>query len=234
MTDIQIIPLVPCSIDGKSTISAVNARSLHAFLENRDHFATWIKDRIQKYDFSFGSDFHSFSEDSEKGRPSVEYYLTIEMAKELAMVERTAKGKEARQYFIECEKRLLAPQFNIPQTYSAALRLCADQQDQLEAQQLLIEQQKPAVEFLDRYVSARSDKGFREVAKILGIKERDFIKSLEADNIVFRQGPNLLPFAHYQHCGYFTVKTGETNGHAFMQTRFTPSGIAWVAKRFIK
>ncbi len=126
------------------------------------------------------------------------------------------------------------PAFIIPQTYAAALRLCADQQDQLDASLLLIEQQRPAVEFLDRFVEARSDKGFREVAKILGIKEREFISALEKDQIIFRQGPNILPFAHYQHAGYFTVKTGEAQGHAFMQTRFTPAGIAWVAKRFDK
>ena len=127
-----------------------------------------------------------------------------------------------------------ANQFKLPQTFSEALRLCADQADRLEAQQLLIEQQAPAVEFLDRYVEAKSDKGFREVAKILGVKEREFINTLESDQIIFRQGPNILPFAHYQHSGYFTVKTGESKGHAFMQTRFTPSGIAWIAKRFDK
>ncbi len=127
-----------------------------------------------------------------------------------------------------------AQQPNLPQTFSEALRLAADQAELIEKQKLQIEHQKPAVEFLSRYVQAKSDKGFREVAKILGIKERDFIGSLENDQIIFRQGPNILPFAHYQHAGYFTVKTGEAQGHAFMQTRFTPSGIAWIAKRFDK
>ncbi len=123
---------------------------------------------------------------------------------------------------------------DLPKNYIEALRQLADTVELAEQQQLLLEQQKPAVEFLDRFVQAKSDKGFREVAKILGIKERDFISALEADQIVFRQGSNLLPFAHYQHSGYFTVKTGETNGHTFMQTRFTPAGVAWVAKRFVK
>ncbi len=135
--------------------------------------------------------------------------------------------------WLELETSQPQPQFKVPQTFSEALLLAGKLQAENEQQQLLLEQQKPAVEFLDRYVQAKSDKGFREVAKILGIKERVFIQNLIDGQIIFRQGPNLLPFANYQHSGYFTVKTGETNGHAFNQTRFTPAGIAWIAKRFI-
>ena len=120
----------------------------------------------------------------------------------------------------------------IPQTMAQALRLAADQAEQIEKQQLLLEQQKPAVEFVDRFVEAKSAKGFREVAKILGLKEREFIAELARDGVIFKQGSNWLPMANHQHAGRFTVKTGEANGHAFTQTRFTPEGIAWVAKRY--
>lgn len=119
----------------------------------------------------------------------------------------------------------------IPRSFAEALRLAAAQAEQIEAQQAVIEQQKPAVEFLGRYVEARSSKGLREVAKVLGIPERKFIARLESDGILFRQGSNLLPYAQHQHAGYFEVKTGETNGHAYHQTRFTPAGVAWIAKR---
>lgn len=121
----------------------------------------------------------------------------------------------------------------LPKTMAQALRLAAEQAEQIEAQQLQLEAQQPAVEFVDRFVEAKSAKGFREVAKILGTKEREFIASLADDKIIFKQGSNWLPFADYQP-RYFTVKTGEANGHAFIQTRFTPEGIAWVAKRFSK
>lgn len=124
--------------------------------------------------------------------------------------------------------------FAIPPTYAAALRLAADQQEQLETQAKLIEQQRPAVEFLDRFVEAKSTKSLREVAKVLGVKEREFIGRLESEGVLFRQGGSLLPFAHHQHHGYFEVKTGESNGHAYHQTRFTPEGVAWVAKKFSK
>ena len=88
---------------------AVSARELHAFLECETRFNDWIKYRIQQYDFIENVDYvtiEGFTEISVKpqgGRPSVEYALTVNMAKELSMVEGNAKGKQARRYFIACE-----------------------------------------------------------------------------------------------------------------------------------
>lgn len=89
--------------------SVVSARELHGFLEVKSRFAEWINRRIDEYGFINGQDFTSFSEISEKpngGRPTMEYIISLDMAKELSMVEKTEKGKQARRYFIECEKRL--------------------------------------------------------------------------------------------------------------------------------
>lgn len=86
----------------------VNARELHEILEVRTKFADWIKEKISKYGFEENVDFISFSEKAEKplgGRPSTEYVLTIDTAKEIAMVENNSKGKEVRKYFIEVEKK---------------------------------------------------------------------------------------------------------------------------------
>lgn len=132
----------------------------------------------------------------------------------------------------ELEAEVAKPAFVIPQTMAQALRLAADQAEQIEAQQAQIEAQRPAVEFVDRFVEAKSAKGFREVAKILGVREREFIADLADRRIIFKQGSNWLPMAEHQHAGYFEVKAGEANGHAFHQTRFTPEGIAWIAKRY--
>ena len=122
--------------------------------------------------------------------------------------------------------------FKIPQTLAEALRLSADLADKVQEQQALIEHQKPAVEFVERYVETRSSRSLREAAKLLDIKERDFIKRLLDEHILFRQSGNILPYATYQHKGYFTLKTGESNGYAYQQTRFTPEGINWISKRF--
>jgi phage antirepressor YoqD-like protein len=124
--------------------------------------------------------------------------------------------------------------FQVPKTYAAALRLASEQAERIEEQAKQLEQAQPAVEFLGRYVEAKSTKSLREVAKVLSVPERQFIKQLEDDGILFRQSGCLLPCAERQHAGRFEVKTGETNGHAFHQTRFTPDGIAWIAKRIAR
>jgi phage anti-repressor protein len=98
----QLIPVAPRPV-GSETIPTVNARELHAFLENKDLFANWIKDRIEQFGFVENQDFVTYLENPKKGRPRQEYALTLDMGKELSMVERNDKGKEARKYFIDCE-----------------------------------------------------------------------------------------------------------------------------------
>jgi phage anti-repressor protein len=82
----------------------VDARELHCFLESKQEFSNWIKSRIEKYDFEEDRDFTIILSKSSGGRPSIEYALTIDTAKEFSMVENNQKGRDARKYFIECEK----------------------------------------------------------------------------------------------------------------------------------
>lgn len=86
---------------------AVSARELHLFLESKQEFTNWIKNRIDKYDLVENVDyqvFDNFIKNPKGGRPLTEYALTVDAAKELSMVEGNEKGKQARRYFIECEK----------------------------------------------------------------------------------------------------------------------------------
>ena len=90
-------------------IQAVSARELHTFLQVQTKFAEWIRSRIDDYDFLENKDFVCFSENSEKpngGRPITEYFITLDMAKQLAMVERNEQGKEALRYFILCCRKI--------------------------------------------------------------------------------------------------------------------------------
>lgn len=82
----------------------VDGRNLHDFLEVGRDFTNWFKD-MAGYGFEEGTDFTPFSAKSNGGRPRTEYALTLEMAKELSMIQRTEKGKQARQYFIQMEKQ---------------------------------------------------------------------------------------------------------------------------------
>jgi len=87
----------------------VDARELHEFLGSKRQFANWIKSRIQRYGFKEGFDYTSFNKNVKRATGSsktTEYVLTLNMAKELAMVENNEKGREARIYFIEAEETL--------------------------------------------------------------------------------------------------------------------------------
>ena len=88
--------------------SIVEARELHGFLGSKRQFANWIENRIEDYGFVENQDFEVFNKivkNSKGGRPSKEYSLSLDMAKELAMVERSDRGREARKYFIAVEKQ---------------------------------------------------------------------------------------------------------------------------------
>ncbi|EOJ2641223.1 phage antirepressor Ant [Campylobacter sp. US25a] len=86
-------------------INSANAREIFQFLNSEQEYANWIKNRISHYDFIENQDY-IIELVYTKGRPRKEYYVTLNMAKELCMVENNEKGRQARRYFIDCEKRL--------------------------------------------------------------------------------------------------------------------------------
>ncbi|EJO6243282.1 antA/AntB antirepressor family protein [Escherichia coli] len=106
----QLIPVFNGTIANETTL-LVNARDLHTFLGVGKRFASWITERIAEYGFVENQDYILVSPNREiKGRGgdrrSKDYHLTLDRAKETAMVERNEKGRQIRRYFIECEKKL--------------------------------------------------------------------------------------------------------------------------------
>lgn len=104
----ELVPVFAGEIAG-CPVQLVDARLLHGFLEVVSKFADWIKNRIDDYGFLEDQDYVGVFLKNEKkpkgGRPAIDYHLTLDMAKELAMVERNEKGRQVRRYFIECERR---------------------------------------------------------------------------------------------------------------------------------
>ena len=113
-------------------IETVNARELHAFLEVKTRFNDWIANRISEFGFTENKDFVSLTENLVSGGKQNVFHISIDMAKELSMLERNDKGKQARLYFIECER--MAKSKQVPQSFAEALQLAANQAKQLEAQ----------------------------------------------------------------------------------------------------
>jgi len=128
---------------------------------------------------------------------------------------------------------LQTPKFQVPTTLAGALRLAAEQAETIEKQTTQIEQQKPAVEFVDQYVKTDSSKTISEVAKLLKAGQKMFFAWLDIEGIIFKRGDTWLPKARY--AKYFDVKTGLTLSKKpknFNQTRFTPAGVVWIAKKW--
>ena len=220
-------------------VKTVNARELHDFLEVKSRFNDWINNRIRDFGFVENQDFVTVTKNLVSGGIQKEIHLSIDMAKELSMVERNEKGRQARQYFIEMEKvakrqiqelRISLPDFTNP---AESARAWAEEYEKRElAEQKLIEAQ-PKIEFVQRYVEVGTTKSLRETAKILKMPERTMIDCLVGDGLLFRQSGNLLPYQKYHAKGLFDVKTGTTEyGHNYTQTRVTSKGIEYIASRY--
>ncbi len=124
----SLIPVIEHEIDGELQ-PCVDARTLHGWLKSGDRFADWIKKRIKTYGFDQGVDFvcHSVITETQrtngqKGRVKrMDYLLTLDMAKELSMVESNQQGKMARRYFINCEKSLRQAAFGLMNQFNKAV-----------------------------------------------------------------------------------------------------------------
>ena len=150
-------------------IQAVNARELHAFLGSKRQFTDWIKKRIGDYDFVENQDFVCVSQKNETQRAdgqigvsvSNEYFVSVGMAKELAMVENNDKGKQARKYFIECEKKLTQPK---PMTQIELIAVIANQMAEQERKSLELDNRLQVVEQKQQQLNQDNDhftiKGF--------------------------------------------------------------------------
>lgn len=124
----------------------------------------------------------------------------------------------------------------IPTTLAGALRLAAEQAEQIEAQAAQLSAAAPAVEFVDRFVDATGTMGFRQVCKVLYANENAFREFLLEKKIAYRLRGELTPYAEHLNAGRFEVKAGvaKLTDRAFNSMRFTTRGVNWVAGEFAR
>ena len=192
----------------------VSARDLHEFLEVKSKFADWIKNRIAKYDFSEGVDYtelEGFSKNLEKGgRPEFDYALTLDMAKELSMVERNEKGKQARQYFIECEKKLAAKQYIEPAVQLSRKELALlviqaeEEKEQLQKQLHL---QAPKVEYANEVLDTTDCVVTTVIANEMGYSAVKFNKLLKEKGVQWKVDGIWVLTSRYLNKGYAQMRT---------------------------
>lgn len=213
----------------------ISARELHYYLESKQDFSTWMKSRIEKYEFIENVDFVTFHKIVERAK-RIEYAISIDMAKELSMVESNDKGKTARRYFIECEKRIKSTPV-IPQSFAEALELAAHQAREIEAKDKLIAIQAPKAELADRLIDTETRVDIGQAAKLLKLPygRNTFFKELRDRGIFFKNRNE--PKQEYVERGYFQLfmVVIPTNAHGDLsKTKIVvpQKGLSWLAKTF--
>ncbi len=172
-----------------------------------------------EFDFTEGVDFYSIlSKTSNGGRPSTDHVLKLSMAKEICMLQRNEKGKQARQYFIQCEEAWNNPERIMERAYIIAKK-------RLEKAELQIEQMKPKAQYFDALVDRNLLTNFRITSKELCVGQKFLINFLLDKKMLYRDSKkNLRPYAGYEE--YFHVKdvAGKYSKWAGVQTLVTPKG----------
>lgn len=171
------------------------------------------------------------------GHNLVDIKLSKRCFKAFCMMAPTEKGERVREYFMDCEEKLHeVSQYYIPRTYVEALRLAADQTEKLDAANRLLEEQRPAVEYVQRYVGAKGSIPFRKAAAVLGIPERQFVAELINRKLIYRtsgESGSLCAYSEHLRSGLFVEKTGTSEkGHVYTQTRITSHGMTYLARLF--
>lgn len=212
----------------------VLARDLYDFLEVKTAFKDWFP-RMCEYGFTEGIDFCSFLSESTGGRPAQDHQLAIEMAKEICMLQRSEKGRQARQYFINLEKAWNTPEM----VMSRALKIAENtiRSLKLTNSQLTVENQimQPKADYFDELVDRNLLTSFRETAKQLDIKEKEFIALLLEKKYIYRDKKGkLMPYAD-KNKGLFEIKEtfNEKTQWSGTQTLITPKGRETFRRLFI-
>lgn len=196
-------------INYESDRPTVLARDLHEFLEVKTAYKDWFP-RMCEYGFAEGEDYCSFLSDRSDGlpgKPRQDAQLTIDMAKEICMLQRNEKGKQARQYFLQLEREWNSPEA----VMSRALRMAEERLERFKAINANLSVQnaimQPKAEYFDGLCDRESLTGVRETAKLLGLKQNDFVKWLIDHKYIYRdKRGRLMPYAEHVDSGLFTIK----------------------------
>ena len=225
---------ISTSDNGEKTISA---RELYQFLTGDNelkNFNQWASRNIDNNMFAISSvDYQTIRYHNElSNRQMIDYLLTIDFAKELSMLSQCEKGKQARQYFIACEKELVKmislPNFNDPADAAIAW---AEQYRAKQLAETKVKELAPKAIVYDLISDCTNLKTVADVAKEIGTGRNRLFEFLREKSILMA---NNLPYQKYIDNGYFIVKTNviESLNKSQSQTYFTSKGEVWIASIF--
>lgn len=208
----EIASLIPLHEDNNQF--PVLARDVHAFLESGQQFGNWIQNRIDTYGFIEGEDFLINLLKSTGGRPTKEYHITLEMGKELCMIESNEKGKQARLYFIHVEKLLKQVVASIAPPSRKELALWVVELETTNERLMLANAEKdkqimkmaPKAALMERVLDMDEKIDIGQTAKILKLPfgRNTLFKKLREKKILFKSKNE--PKQDYIDRGYFELK----------------------------
>jgi len=227
--------LIPTSKDEQGNI-LVSGRDLHEFLGIKARYNDWF-DRMRNYGFEENIDYVAITQKrvTAQGNSSVfiNHAMSLDMAKEISMIQRNDKGKQARQYFIQVEKNYKSNEsidyatknvggYQVPANYRGALLLAADLQEQVEVM-------KPKVTYYDKIMSSNKLMTITTISKDYGMSASEFNKMLHSLNIQYKQSGTWYLYSKYQDLGWTSsathlVKNGDGTSTPRINTKWTQRG----------
>ncbi len=224
----------------------INGKELHETLKIETQYTKWFE-RMCEYGFCENIDYYTFYQDkngnvvkndyAQNLTPnqmsamgiSINHAIKLDMAKEIAMIQRSKQGKKVRQYFIQVEK-----DFNSPEKIMArALKIAEGKLNVLQLentqQKQLIGELKPKADYLDEILQSKALVTITAIAKDYGMSAKAFNKKLHELKVQFKQGHQWFLYSEYHNCGYThseTVEYKRKDGtkDVTMNTKWTQKG----------
>ncbi len=236
--------LININYDG-SDRPTVMGRELHAALEVKTAYKDWFP-RMCEYGFTEGEDFCSFLSESTGGRPATDHQLTIDMAKELCMIQRSEKGKQCRQYFISVEKQWNNPETIMSRALKIADRKLLEAREHVVALEAKIEADKPKTIFADAVSVSKTSILVGELAKLLkqnGVEigqNRLFAWLREKGYLISRKGTDYnMPTQRSMDMKLFEIKENSithSDGHTSITKtpKVTGKGQVYFVNKFLE
>lgn len=231
--------------------ATVSGRELHEKLEIKTAYKDWFP-RMCEYGFVEGEDFSSFLSESTGGRPATDHQMTIEMAKQICMIQRTDAGRRYREYFLEIERKWNDPQMVMARSLIYAnkqLEILSGQLDaanaQLEEANAQIEEAKPKVLFADAVKASKTSIMVGELAKLLrqngvSIGQNRLFEWLRNNDYLMKSGESYnLPTQKSMERGLFEIKestyvTPDNCVHVSKTMKVTGAGQQYFVNLFLK
>lgn len=213
----------------------VSGRQLHKVLNVNSNYTTWFE-RMTEYGFTEGQDFLPHLEKSTGGRPKQDHVLKLDMAKEIAMIQRTDKGKEVRQYFIQVEKDFNSPEKIMARALKIADRKIISLEQKNEALQLELEEARKQTDYLDLILQTKDMLTTTQIAQDYGMSANKFNQILKQVGIQRKVNGQWILYTKYQGKGYIASRTFDYVGkdnkvHSKITTVWTQLGRRFVYEK---